>query len=191
MKTPTRIWLSRSIVPQREKLVVTFKSWTPSKPSQWKGLLIFLSPLSSHIYSICLMLPPLNRKANRHYTRKRPVSWPTSYKTRSAHVAFRLCSRSRQMLFRFLEATLQTMGLGTRSWKPPAAGRADWFVAGECLSGSLCTAFKQMVSLSIFRCKWLQSHLKTKQDSLDLWCLESVIGSGVIPETLLHILPSE
>lgn len=120
MKTPTRIWLSRSIVPQREKLVVTFKSWTPSKPSQWKGLLIFLSPLSSHIYSICLMLPPLNRKANRHYTRKRPVSWPTSYKTRSAHVAFRLCSRSRQMLFRFLEATLQTMGLGTRSWKPPS-----------------------------------------------------------------------
>ena len=48
-------------------------------------------------------------QGSQHYTKKMPVPWPTSYKTRSAHVAFRLCSRSREIVSWFLEAQLQTV----------------------------------------------------------------------------------
>ena len=48
-----------------------------------------------------------------------------------------------------LKLSFKQCGIGTRSWKPTAAGRADWSVAGEHVGMSFWAAFEQMASLSI------------------------------------------
>lgn len=77
--------------------------------SQWRRLLIFCFPCP-HLYILSAWcISHLIEKQIGTTQKKRPVSWPISYKTRSTYAEFRLWSRSRQMLLWFLEAQRQTM----------------------------------------------------------------------------------
>lgn len=151
----------KSLRPQQTLLME--KSW-------WKGSLIFY-PQSSHVYSICLILFPLDWETVTS-PKKRPVSWPIPSKTRSTYAIVRLCSRSKLMLSWILDLpelpSPGTWPLQNRAWVGPSApSLGRWQVEAS-------------------RYKSLQSHQKTKQDCLELWSLQNVFGSVVIGELAPH-----